>query len=110
MSKFGKDINMRTTDIADLLKDITPEQLSALAIGLDKIEIYKKLSVGFFTSGNELKYVQEAYDTNWVAPLGPNVDEFEKNLIQRVAGLIFVSDKDRGLARKRVMARLGISG
>ena len=27
---------MRTTDIADLLKDITPEQLSALAIGLDK--------------------------------------------------------------------------
>ena len=28
---------MRTTDIADLLKDITPEQLSALAIGLDSI-------------------------------------------------------------------------
>ena len=28
---------MKTTDIADLLKDITPEQLSALAIGLDKI-------------------------------------------------------------------------
>lgn len=38
-----------------------------------------------------------------------NLDAFEKNLIQRVAGLIFVSDKDRGLARKRVMARLGIS-
>jgi uncharacterized tellurite resistance protein B-like protein len=37
-------------------------------------------------------------------------DAFEKNLIQRVAGLIFVSDKDRGLARKRVMARLGIGG
>ena len=28
---------MSTTDIADLLKDISPEQLSALAIGLDKI-------------------------------------------------------------------------
>jgi len=25
--------------------------------------------------GNEMKYVQEAYDTNWVAPLGPNVNE-----------------------------------
>ena len=37
-------------------------------------------------------------------------DAFEKNLIQRVAGLIFVSDKDRGVARKRVMARLGIAG
>lgn len=27
--------------------------------------------------GNELKYIQEAFDTNWVAPLGPNVDNFE---------------------------------
>ena len=39
-----------------------------------------------------------------------NVDAFEKNLIQRVAGLLFVSDKDRGLTKKRVMARLGIRG
>jgi dTDP-4-amino-4,6-dideoxygalactose transaminase len=23
--------------------------------------------------GNEQKYVQEAFDANWVAPLGPNV-------------------------------------
>lgn len=30
--------------------------------------------------GKEMKYVQEAYDTNWVAPLGPNVNEFEKEL------------------------------
>ena len=36
------------------------------------------------------------------------VDSFEANVIQRVAGLIYVSDKDRGLARKRVMVRLGI--
>lgn len=28
--------------------------------------------------GTEQKYVQEAFDTNWVAPLGPNVNEFEK--------------------------------
>ncbi|MDP5230423.1 MAG: aminotransferase class I/II-fold pyridoxal phosphate-dependent enzyme [Cellulophaga sp.] len=26
---------------------------------------------------NEQKYVKEAFDTNWVAPLGPNVDAFE---------------------------------
>lgn len=30
--------------------------------------------------GNEQKYVQEAFDTNWVAPLGPNVDGFESDL------------------------------
>ncbi len=28
--------------------------------------------------GQEMKYIQEAFDTNWVAPLGPNVNEFEK--------------------------------
>lgn len=27
--------------------------------------------------GTELQYVKEAFDTNWVAPLGPNVDGFE---------------------------------
>ncbi len=31
-------------------------------------------------SGKEMKYVKEAFDTNWVAPLGPNVNEFENNL------------------------------
>lgn len=34
--------------------------------------------------GYEMKYVQEAFDTNWVAPLGPNVNEFEKELAARV--------------------------
>jgi len=29
---------------------------------------------------NELSFVQEAFDTNWIAPLGPNVDAFEKEL------------------------------
>lgn len=28
----------------------------------------------------EQKYIQEAFDTNWVAPLGPNVDAFEQEL------------------------------
>ena len=32
--------------------------------------------------GNEQKYVQEAFDTNWVAPLGPNVTGFETDLEQ----------------------------
>ncbi len=37
------------------------------------------------------------------------VDHFEANLMRRVGGLIHVSDRDRGEARKRVIARLGIS-
>ncbi|AZA85004.1 pyridoxal phosphate-dependent aminotransferase [Chryseobacterium lactis] len=30
--------------------------------------------------GNELKYINEAFDENWVAPLGPNVNGFEDDL------------------------------
>ena len=28
--------------------------------------------------GYEMQYIQKAFETNWIAPLGPNVDEFEK--------------------------------
>lgn len=30
----------------------------------------------------ELKYVQEAFDTNWIAPVGPHVDAFEQEFCQ----------------------------
>jgi len=43
--------------------------------------------------GLEMKYIQEAFDSNWVAPLGKNVDEFEKEMaafigVQHAAALI----------------------
>lgn len=31
-------------------------------------------------SGKEMDYIQEAFDTNWVVPMGPNVNGFEKDL------------------------------
>lgn len=36
--------------------------------------------------GIEQKYVKEAFDTNWVVPLGPNVNAFEDDLKQFVGG------------------------
>ena len=36
-------------------------------------------------SGQEMKYIQEAFDTNWVVPLGPNVNAFEQDL-ERLCG------------------------
>ncbi|VEF49585.1 polysaccharide biosynthesis protein YvfE [Bacillus freudenreichii] len=35
-------------------------------------------------SGNEQKYINQAFETNWIAPLGPNVDAFEQELAQYV--------------------------
>jgi dTDP-4-amino-4,6-dideoxygalactose transaminase len=34
--------------------------------------------------GYELRYIHEAFDTNWVAPLGANVDGFEKELAEYI--------------------------
>ena len=31
-------------------------------------------------SGKEQSFIQEAFDTNWVVPMGPNVDGFEQDL------------------------------
>ena len=45
--------------------------------------------------GVEMKYIQEAFDTNWVVPMGPNVNGFEEDLKQ------FVNE---GVAGKEVVA------
>lgn len=34
----------------------------------------------------EMGYIKEAFETNWIAPLGPNVDAFEREICQYVGG------------------------
>jgi len=36
--------------------------------------------------GSERKYVNEAFDTNWVAPLGPNVNGLEQDIAEFLKG------------------------
>ena len=50
--------------------------------------------------GLEQKYIKEAFDTNWVVPLGPNVNGFEKDLED------FVNQNDNEIDKlsKRVVA------
>jgi len=45
----------------------------------DKKRIYLCLA-HMSDAGLEQKYIKEAFDTNWVVPLGPNVNGFEKDL------------------------------
>ena len=40
--------------------------------------------------GNETKYVQEAFDSNWVAPLGPNVNGFEQDIEKYLEKEVYV--------------------
>lgn len=37
-------------------------------------------------SGQEMRFIQEAFNTNWVVPLGPNVNAFEEDLKQFAGG------------------------
>jgi len=48
--------------------------------------------------GNELKYIHEAFDTNWVAPLGPNVTGFETDLETYLSEKIHVAALSSGTA------------
>lgn len=48
--------------------------------------------------GNELKYIHQAFDENWVAPLGPNVNGFEQDLQAFLGGEVKVSALSAGTA------------
>lgn len=48
--------------------------------------------------GAEQRYVKEAFDTNWVVPMGPNVNAFENDLEA------FVNSGDNEVLRKEVVA------
>ena len=44
-----------------------------------------------------------------VAYADGELHDYEANLVRRVAGLLYVSDRERGEARKRVLERLGLA-
>ena len=46
-------------------------------------------------SGKEQAFIQEAFDTNWVVPLGPNVNAFEEELERYVSGTDASADGGR---------------
>jgi len=48
--------------------------------------------------GGEEKYVKEAFESNWIAPLGPNVTNFEKDLEKYLDQPVFVSALSSGTA------------
>ena len=48
--------------------------------------------------GTEQNYVNEAFDTNWVAPLGPNVNGFEDDIQSYLTGGLHVATLSSGTA------------
>tara|TARA_R110002167_G_scaffold87477_2_gene236385 strand:- start:550 stop:1638 length:1089 start_codon:yes stop_codon:yes gene_type:complete len=48
--------------------------------------------------GSEQDYVNEAFDTNWIAPLGPNVNAFEYAISQKLGDEVHVAALSSGTA------------
>lgn len=48
--------------------------------------------------GNELKYIHDAFDTNWIAPLGPNVNGFEQDIQNFLDEDVYVAALSSGTA------------
>ncbi len=49
-------------------------------------------------SGKEREFVNEAFDTNWIAPLGPNVDGFEEDIATYLGEDVHVAATNSGTA------------
>lgn len=56
-------------------------------------------------SGHELELVREAFESNWIAPLGPHVDAFERELAE-VAGVGHAAALSSGTAALHLALRL----
>lgn len=48
--------------------------------------------------GNEQKYIQEAFDANWIAPQGPSIIGFQQDLYQYLSKDVFVAALSSGTA------------
>jgi len=48
--------------------------------------------------GKEFSYVQTAFDTNWIAPLGPNVDGFEQDIASYLGNNVHAAALSSGTA------------
>ena len=56
-------------------------------------------------SGNEQKYINEAFESNWVAPLGKNIDEFELQ-VAKYTGTKYAAALTTGTAALQLALRL----
>ena len=72
-----------------VLNEYTCEILKLQRMRKNRLEMQKMGNEKIYLSaphmsGDEITYVKEAFDTNWVAPLGPNVEAFESETAKYV--------------------------
>lgn len=59
--------------------------------------------------GKEFEYVKEAFETNWIAPLGPHVNGFEQDIANRLGEGVHVAALSAGTAALHLaLIQLGV--
>ncbi len=58
--------------------------------------------------GYEQSYIKEAFDTNWIAPLGKNVTEFEKAMVQKLGAKAAVALSSGTAAIHMALKSIGV--
>lgn len=93
------------------LEERDAQKLVALAEAhiADAAELYgfTRIVKDRFSHDERVEMMQMLWE---VAYADGELHDYEANLMRRMAGLIFVSDRESGEARKRALAHLGLSG
>lgn len=100
--------------IADLLRkrfglsgpDADSLIATAEAAAADNVEIYTITRVvgDHFDPAERVRMIEMLWE---VVYADGELDDYESNMMRRVAGLLYVTDQESGAARKRVLARSG---
>ena len=111
-ARFGEDERETIRRIAADSFGLTPEAVLSLVKEAEGEEA-ETLDLHRWTQAIKQAYSEEervgVIEKMWEVVYADGVlDDYEANLLRRIAGLIYVPDRESGQARQRVIARLGI--
>ncbi len=88
-------------DADDLIEDALADQQAG-----GDLHPYTQVIKNNFDEADRIRVIEMLWQ---VVYADGELHDFEANLLRRIGGLIYVSDRDRGEARKRVLTRMGLS-
>ena len=107
---FDADERAKILELARVRLELTAEEAETLLQAAERAADESVQLLGFTRAIKDKFSYEERVgliEMLWeVVYADGKVDEFESQLMRRIGGLIYVTDRDRGIARKRVLQRL----
>jgi uncharacterized tellurite resistance protein B-like protein len=113
-SEFGAAERTKINELLQGHFDLKAEEASALLAEAERAAAESVQWQGFtqaikdgFAPAERVEVIEMLWE---VAYADGQLHDYEASLLRRITGLLYVSDRESGEARKRVLARLGIDG